>query len=445
MAGVAMLARDIGHTVSGSDANVYPPMSTLLENAGIELRQNYEERHLQPAPDLVIIGNALSRGNAAVEYVLDNRLPYSSGPQWIAEQVLVDRKVLAVSGTHGKTTTTAMLAWILKKCGLNPGFLIGGVAKDFDRSAHLGEPPHFVIEADEYDTAFFDKRSKFVHYSPHTLIINNLEFDHADIFPDLAAIQRQFHQLIRIVPANGEIILPVADGAIAEVLDLGCWTPVRTFGDSNGAAWRFRAADEDYSSFEIDSNEYGSGAVRWSLCGEFNARNATAAVAAAHHTGIDIAGACAALNRFSGVKRRLELRAEVDGVCIYDDFAHHPTAVAATIAALRTRCTRGRLIAILEPRSHTMRMGYHGEKLAAALQGADAVMVFVPPGLSWDLERAMEPLGERCATYRQIDMLIDAVSAFVQPHDHVLIMSNGGFQDLHDKLITHLRNNAQPA
>ena len=442
MAGVALLARELGHTVAGSDTNVYPPMSTLLAGAEIEICEGFATKHLQPSPDLVIVGNALSRGNPAVEYVLDNRLTYTSGPQWIAEHVLSDRWVLAVAGTHGKTTTTSMLAWILEESGNDPGFLIGGVANNFDASARLGAKPFFVIEADEYDTAFFDKRSKFVHYSPQTLLINNLEFDHADIFPDLQAIQRQFHQLIRTVPANGQIIVPANDATVSEVLDLGCWTPVHELGTGAGAAWTYRARHPDYSAFEIRSAEHGSGSVEWSLCGEFNARNALAAIACAQHAGIEITAACAALNDFTGVKRRLEFLAEVGGVRIYDDFAHHPTAIAAAIAALRERSGNGRLLAVLEPRSHTMLMGHHANRLASSLQGADNVMLFVPPDLSWDIVAAMQPLGACCTTYNEMPALLDAIAAHVKPNDHVVIMSNGAFHGLHDQLIERLHRTA---
>ena len=371
MGGLALLARELGMTVSGSDANVYPPMSDQLAAAGINVSEGYEPKHLQPEPDLVVMGNAMTRGNPSVEYVLNKGLPYVSGPQWLSQHVLQGRWVLAVSGTHGKTTTSSLLAWILEHAGMSPGFLIGGVPDNFGETARLGKTPFFVIEADEYDTAFFDKRSKFVHYLARTLVINNLEFDHADIFDDLAAIQKQFHHLIRTVPSEGLIISP-QEKAIDQVLAMGCWTPRQSLG--NESDWQATLLKNDGSEFEV-SFAGKTGTVNWSMLGQHNVNNALAAIAAAHHVGVTVAHACEALSAFAGVKRRLELRGEVDNIRVYDDFAHHPTAIATTIAGLRAKIGNKKLVAVLEPRSNTMKMGVHQDALAQSLIQADRVLL----------------------------------------------------------------------
>ena len=372
MGGVALLARELGMTVSGSDANVYPPMSDQLEAAGITLQEGYLAQHLQPAPDLVVMGNALSRGNAAVEYVLNQGLAYISGPQWLAEYVLKDRWVLAIAGTHGKTTTSSILAWILEHAGMAPGFLIGGVPDNFGETARLGKTPFFVIEADEYDTAFFDKRSKFVHYHPRTLVVNNLEFDHADIFEDLAAIQKQFHHVIRTVPSEGLIISPPDQAAIEETIEMGCWTPRQTVGIGQGEL-QATLTKTDGSEFSVSYQGQHHADVSWSLLGDHNVSNAIAAMVAAHHVGVTFEHASEALNQFKGIKRRMELVGEIDNIRLYDDFAHHPTAIATTLDGLRANIGDRRIIAILEPRSNTMKMGFHKDSLAASLQVADQV------------------------------------------------------------------------
>jgi UDP-N-acetylmuramate: L-alanyl-gamma-D-glutamyl-meso-diaminopimelate ligase len=439
MGGIAVLAREMGYTVSGSDANVYPPMSTQLEQAGIQLSQGYEPAHLDPAPDLVVIGNALSRGNAAIEYVLDRGLPYTSGPAFLADHVLKDRWVLAVAGTHGKTTTSSMLAWILEHAGLTPGFLIGGVPGNFNISARLGNAPFFVVEADEYDTAFFDKRSKFVHYRSRTVILNNLEFDHADIFPDLAAIQRQFHHLVRTVPGNGLIIAPRDDAALNEVLAQGCWTPLERFALNGTTDWTARDIAPDGRRFTVYWQDQNQGTVEWELMGLHNVHNAIAAIAAARHAGVPTAHAIAALSQFRGVKRRMEQRARINDITIYDDFAHHPTAIATTLAGLRHRVGTARIIALLEPRSNTMRMGVHSEQLAPSLAEADAVFLYNPPDLHWDVSDVAKAVGAKAQAVSDIAALVQAVAALARPGDHVLIMSNGAFGGIHDKLTEALK------
>ena len=439
MGGIAVLAREMGYTVSGSDANVYPPMSTQLEQAGIQLGQGYDPAHLEPAPDLVVIGNALSRGNEAVEYVLNRGLPYTSGPAFLADYVLKERWVLAVAGTHGKTTTSSMLVWILEYAGLRPGFLIGGIPSNFDISARLGDAPFFVVEADEYDTAFFDKRSKFVHYRPRTVILNNLEFDHADIFADLAAIQRQFHHLVRIVPGNGLIITPRDDAALNEVLAQGCWTPLERFALSGDADWTARDIAPDGGCFAVYWQEQLQGVVEWLLIGMHNVHNAVAAIAAARHAGVPSAHGIAALSQFRGVKRRMEQRATVNGIAVYDDFAHHPTAIATTLAGLRHRVGTARIIALLEPRSNTMRMGVHREQLAPSLAEADAVFLYNPADLQWDLSAVAAAVGTKAQLAKNIEELVAAVTALARPGDHVLIMSNGAFGGIHDKLMEALK------
>lgn len=437
MGGLAQLASAQGHTVTGSDAGVYPPMSDQLRAAGIDLMEGYDPAHLQPAPDLVVMGNALSRGNPAVEYVLDHNLPYTSGPQWLAEHVLNHRWVLAVAGTHGKTTTSSMLAWILDDNGFDPGFLIGGVADNFGVSARLGSSDFFVIEADEYDTAFFDKRSKFVHYRPHTLVINNLEFDHADIFADLAAIQTQFHHLVRTIPGIGQIIYPADTPSIDAVLAQGCWTPCQTLGFDVSADWQVRLINPDGSHFEI-RHQHSQAEVNWSLLGQHNVMNAVAAIAAAHHVGVQLHDAAAALNRFAGVKRRLELRGEVNGVRVYDDFAHHPTAIETTLAGLRARVQDARIFAVLEPRSNTMKMGVHADRLASSLQTADQVMLYQPADLGWSLNDVQNQLDGKAVIHRQIEDIIQAIKQQSRSGDHVLVMSNGGFGGIHQRLLDAL-------
>jgi UDP-N-acetylmuramate: L-alanyl-gamma-D-glutamyl-meso-diaminopimelate ligase len=376
MGGVALLARELGYEVTGSDVNVYPPMSTMLDTAGIAVREGYSSEHLKPAPDLVVIGNTLSRGNEAVEYVLDQQIPYLSGPQWLGENLLQGRHVAAISGTHGKTTTSSMLTWILECEGLNPGFLIGGVPFGFEGSARLGRGP-FVVEADEYDSAFFDKRSKFVHYKPQTLVVNNLEFDHADIFADLNAIQTQFHHLVRCVPSSGHIIASKGD-AIDEVLNRGCWTPVSRLDAGSSDDWSVQARDNHFGKFEISSPSGDRGAITWVLIGRHNAENALAAVAAAYDIGVSVKDACDALCRFEGVKRRLELLGTPNEIAVYDDFAHHPTAVKTTLEGLRNAAGEQRVVAVIEIRSNTMKRGTHKEELVPATQHADVVFWFEP-------------------------------------------------------------------
>ncbi|HCO00803.1 MAG TPA: UDP-N-acetylmuramate:L-alanyl-gamma-D-glutamyl-meso-diaminopimelate ligase, partial [Methylophaga sp.] len=421
-----------------SDANVYPPMSDQLAAAGIDVMQGYLPEHLQPAPDMVVMGNAMSRGNPAVEYVLNRNLPYISGPQWLAENILLNRWVLAVSGTHGKTTTSSMLAWILEYACMQPGFLIGGVPGNFGQSAAIGNTPFFVIEADEYDTAFFDKRSKFIHYHPRTLVINNLEFDHADIFADLAAIQTQFHHLIRTVPAEGLVITPHAIPAIEQTLERGCWTPRQTLNDVQ-ADWQLAETAEDGHSFTLQHNQ-NTGKVDWSLLGQHNVNNALAAIAAAHHVGVTVEHACEALNQFKGVKRRLELRGECRGIKVYDDFAHHPTAIATTLQGLRANIGQQRLIAVLEPRSNTMKMGVHEHTLAASLNAADMVILYQDPQLTWSLDNIQQQLGDGSVLLRNIDDVVEQLVNQSKSGDHIVVMSNGGFGGIHQKILDALNN-----
>ncbi len=439
MGGIAQLARAAGHRVSGSDTNVYPPMSTQLEAAGIALQEGFRPEHLQPAPDQVVVGNALSRGNPAVEYLLDQGIAYTSGPQWLAEHVLADRWVLAVAGTHGKTSTASMLAWILEYAGLKPGFLIGGVPSNFGVSARLGEMPFFVVEADEYDTAFFDKRSKFVHYRPRTAILNNLEFDHADIFPDVAAIQRQFHHLVRTIPASGLIVSNADDARLAEVLAMGCWTPVENVtATAAPAQWQARKLSADGSRFEVLCAGAVQGTVEWNQLGDHNVHNALAAMAAARHAGVPAAHAIAALAEYQGVKRRMEVRGVVRDITVYDDFAHHPTAIETTLAGLRDKVGAARILAVLEPRSNTMRLGVHRAAIAPALAKADRVWLYEPPDLGWnlsDVAAAAKPQTDVAAT---IDAVVNAVAAEARPGDHIIIMSNGGFGGIHAKLLVAL-------
>ncbi len=446
MGGLALLARDLGYRVSGADENVYPPMSTQLAESGIDVVSGYDPQQLNPTPDLVVVGNAMSRGNPVVEAVLNKGIPYTSGPQWLGEQLLAKRWVLAVSGTHGKTTTSSMLAWILDYAGMAPGFLIGGVPLNFNVSARLGDSDFFVIEADEYDTAFFDKRSKFIHYRPRTLVIGNIEFDHADIFPDLTAIETQFHHLVRCVPSEGAVICPQTE-SVDRVLARGVWTPVQRLGQaaesqtySAEAGWRYRLVNASGDHFELADPTGQTFPVAWSLLGEHNVANACAAVAAAHHMGVPVAIACEALAQFAGVKRRLELRGEPAGIRVYDDFAHHPTAIQITLEGMRASSPKGRLIAVIEPRSNTMRSGVHGERLAKATAAADEVFWYQPTGLDWSLERIVAG-GNGCArVVSDIDDLVQSVATAAQPGDAVVIMSNGGFGGFHERLLAALGN-----
>ena len=433
MGGVALLARAAGHTVTGCDANVYPPMSTQLEAEGIALTSGYEASQMALAPDVYVVGNAISRGNPLLEAILDAGAPYVSGPQWLAEQVLRDKWVLAVAGTHGKTTTASLLAWMLEDGGLNPGFLIGGVPKNFGVSARLTDSPFFVIEADEYDTAFCDKRSKFVHYRPRTAILNNLEFDHADIFADLAVIETQFHHLVRIMPASGRIVANAEAEALARVLDRGCWSELEWF--NRPGAWQAMLDDEGVASFAL--GETALGQVATPMAGSHNLSNALAAVAAARHVGVPPAASIAALGRFEGVRRRLEVRGVVGGVTVYDDFAHHPTAIELTIAGLRKHIAGGRIIAILEPRSNTMKLGVMKAQLPASLAGADAVLCY-RGGVDWDVAGALAPLGAAVQCFDDLPTLVSAAVAAAAPGDHLLVMSNGGFGGIHEKLLAAL-------
>jgi UDP-N-acetylmuramate: L-alanyl-gamma-D-glutamyl-meso-diaminopimelate ligase len=436
MGGIALLAQQAGHRVTGSDAHVYPPMSDQLEAAGIELMSGYEAEHLKPAPDMVVVGNAMMRGNPAIEYMLDAGLRYTSGPQWLAEQILSDRWVIAAAGTHGKTTTSGMIAWILEDAGLNPGFLIGGVPKNFGLSARLGDAPFFVVEADEYDTAFFDKRSKFVHYRPRTAVLNNLEFDHADIFDDLQMIQRQFHHLVRTVPGNGLLIAPADDLPLREVLEMGCWTPLETLGP--GGNWQAELLEADGSRFRVTINNEEAGVVAWQLTGDHNVRNGLAAIAAARHAGVPASVAIEALGKFENVKRRMELRGEVDGIRLYDDFAHHPTAIETTLAGLRKQVREARIIAVLEPRSNTMRMGIHADSLPASLHQADRVLVYSPASLEWDAEGVFRPLGNKADICSESETIVDLLKQEATAGDTILVMSNGGFENIHQRILDAL-------
>ena len=438
MGGIALLARARGHRVTGSDLNVYPPMSTQLEEAGIELMQGYQADHLKPAPDIVVVGNAMSRGNPAVEYMLDAGLPYTSGPQWLAEHILHDKWVLAVSGTHGKTSTSALLAWILEYAGMKPGFLIGGVPENFGVSARSGESDFFVVEADEYDTAFFDKRSKFIHYHPRTLILNNLEFDHADIFDDLEQIQKQFHFMIRTVPSNGLIISPLMDGNLHDVLDMGCWTRLEHFDVNSAAQWHAELLSADGSCFRLMLNGEDQGTVNWNLVGDHNVSNALAAISAARHAGVPVAQSIASLSEFINVKRRLELRGTVNQVSVYDDFAHHPTAIETTLQGLRNQVGDARIIAVLEPRSNTMKMGHHAKDLPGSLQAADVVMIFESGDISWDVTSIFVGMREKAKVFSSTDDIINSICNIASPGDHVLIMSNGGFENIHQRLLDQL-------
>ncbi len=434
MGGIAALAQAAGHRVTGCDANVYPPMSAQLEALGIELVQGYGAEQIALSPDVWVIGNVVTRGNPLMEAILDRGERYVSGPQWLADHMLHGRHVLAVAGTHGKTTTASMLAWILERAGRSPGFLIGGVPLDFSLSARHSVSDLFVIEADEYDTAFFDKRSKFVHYRPRTAILNNLEFDHADIFDDLAAIERQFHHFVRIVPKSGLVIANGREASIARVLAKGCWTPVEQLGVAGG--WEAGAPDAE-GGFAVAWQGEPLGRVRWSQLGEYNRMNALAAIAAARHAGVAPAAAIEALASFSGVRRRMELRGRARGVSVYDDFAHHPTAVRGTIEGLRRSVRGARILAVLEPRSNTMRQGVMKEALVESLAQADLIFVF-DANLGWDARTLLRPLGGRAHCIGELAALVSAIAAQARPGDHVLVMSNGGFGGLHDKLLERL-------
>lgn len=442
MGSLALLARDLGHTVTGSDQSVYPPMSTQLENAGITLMQGYDRSHLQPHPDLVIVGNAMKRGIDAIEYMLDAGLPYISGPQFLADHVLQGKHVLGVAGTHGKTTTTTMLAWVLDQAGLNPGFLIGGVPLGFSQSARLGGGKYFVVEADEYDSAFFDKRSKFVHYHPKTAILNNLEFDHADIFDDLAAIQKQFHHLVRTIPSTGRIIAPITETHIDEVLEMGCWTPViRTGLDTDTQAELYaELIQADGSHFKVLEQGKVIAEVQWSMTGQHSVANALATIAAAQHVGVSIVQACEALSSFGGVKRRMELLGMLRGIEVYDDFAHHPTAIETTLDGARKRLGERRLWAVIEPRSNTMRMGSHKDGLAHSARLADEVIWYQPEGLDWDLQPVVEAASNKSQVSRSLDEIIQRIVQEAGEGDAVVIMSNGGFGGLHQKLLAALQS-----
>jgi len=453
MGGIAALARELGHTVEGSDQNVYPPMSTQLEQLGIALRSGYAPAHISAGVDEVVVGNALSRGNAAVEHVLDAGMPYTSGAQWLSEHVLPGRDTLAVAGTHGKTTTTSLLAFLLETAGRDPGFLVGGVPENFGVSARLGSGREFVVEADEYDTAFFDKRSKFVHYRPTVAVLNNLEYDHADIFPDLAAIQRQFHHLVRIVPGRGRLIVNGEDAALAEVLAMGCWTPVERFGmesadgtaehaPANGRAydWSARLLAADGSGFEVRRAGALLGVVDWPLVGRHNVMNALAALAAAAAVGCDAAALLPAFSNFASAKRRLEVVGVARGVTVYDDFAHHPTAIRTTLEGLRAKVGRARVLAALEPRSNSMRLGAHADALAPSLDPADATVFLHRPSLPWDAASVVAAVRGQASTVPDVDAMIAALVAEVHHGDHVVFMSNGGFEDAPRRFLAALNS-----
>ncbi|MDH5230520.1 MAG: UDP-N-acetylmuramate:L-alanyl-gamma-D-glutamyl-meso-diaminopimelate ligase [Gammaproteobacteria bacterium] len=441
MGGVALLAREKGFKVTGCDAAVYPPMSTQLEEQGIELIQGYSNEQFSfLQPDLVVIGNAMSRGNEAVEYVLNNNLAYTSGPEFVSRYVLQDKWVLAVAGTHGKTTTSSMLAWILEAAGMKPGFLIGGVAENFSISARLGDSDFFVIEADEYDTAFFDKRSKFVHYRPRSLILNNLEFDHADIFKDLHAIQTQFHHLVRIVPQQGLIVCNSDEENLSEVLAQGCWTPVENFSQNSETDWSFNLRNPDGSSFDVLLNNKNLGSVVWPIIGLHNVSNAISAIAAARHAGVPVSESIQALSEFKTVKRRMELLGDISGIKVYDDFAHHPTAIETTLHGLRQKVGKEKIIAILEPRSNTMKLGVHKDTLAASVQHADSLLVLQSPDISWSADSAFAQAKIPVLVFQSVEDIIESVVALAKPGDHILIMSNGGFENIHQRLLQRLES-----
>jgi UDP-N-acetylmuramate: L-alanyl-gamma-D-glutamyl-meso-diaminopimelate ligase len=430
MGGIAAIAKQSGYRVTGCDANVYPPMSTQLEAQGIELIEGFGVEQLELKPDVFVIGNVVSRGNPLMEEVLNRNLPYASGPQWLADTLLRDKWGLGVAGTHGKTTTSSMLAWILEYAGLNPGFLIGGVPQNFGISARITESPFFVIEADEYDTAFFDKRSKFVHYHPRTVILNNLEFDHADIFPDLNSIETQFHHLVRTVPGNGLVVSNGREESLQRVIKRGCWTPVEMFGTNEG--WNIDANDQ------VSLNGKAQGILQWELMGEHNRMNALAALAAARHAGVPVEQGLAALGEFKNVKRRMEVRGTVNGITVYDDFAHHPTAIDTTVAGLRRKVGRARILAVLEPRSNTMKLGVMKDALPGSLKDADLTFCYAG-NLGWDARGALAPLGDKAVVKEDLNELIEAIAAAAKSGDQILVMSNGGFGGIHEKLLKRLQ------
>jgi UDP-N-acetylmuramate: L-alanyl-gamma-D-glutamyl-meso-diaminopimelate ligase len=436
MGGLAVIARAAGHAVTGCDANVYPPMSDQLRALGIELTEGWDPGQIDRNPDVFVVGNVVARGNPLMEAILDRNLAYTSGPQWLADTVLREKWVLAVAGTHGKTTTSAMLAWILDDARMRPGFLVGGIPQNFGMSARLTDSAFFVIEADEYDTAFFDKRSKFVHYRPRTVVLNNLEYDHADIFPDVAAIETQFHHLVRTIPGNGLIVANGRDASLDRVFERGLWTPVERFGSSGG--WTAGETDAQ-GRFDIFFNSAPQGRVMWNLIGEHNRMNALAAIAAARHAGVPAAAAIDALSRFENVKRRMEIRGVVHGITVYDDFAHHPTAIATTVEGLRAKVGPARILAVLEPRSNTMKLGVMKAKLPASLAGADLVYCY-GADLGWDPADALAPLGDKVRVFDQIDKLVSQLVEVARPGDHVLMMSNGGFGGIHAKLLDALHH-----
>ena len=427
MGGVAALARAAGFRVTGCDDAVYPPMSTQLRELGIEIHEGFDAAQLDPEPDCIVVGNVMSRGNEAVEAMLDLGIPHTSGPRWLADNVLRDRHVLAVAGTHGKTTGASMLAWILQDAGLAPGFLIGGIPTNFGVSASFGDSKYFVVEADEYDTAFFDKRAKFVHYGPRTLVLNNLEFDHADIYKDVDAILWQFHQLLRTVPGGGRIISNYADENLARLIEQGCWTPVETFGTAKKADWTATFKDAAERRIGVTDPEGNSGEVRWKLGGRHNLENALAAIAAARSAGVTLEQSLAAMSRFEGVKRRMERTATVADIAIYDDFAHHPTAIRRSIAAMKRRYPAQRIIIAIEPRSNTMKLGAHNDALAASLSEADLIWMFRPAGMDANFEASLAPLGDRLRLFDDYDKLVSDMSGKVLSGDQVIFMSNGGF------------------
>lgn len=438
MGSLAQLAKALGYRVTGSDVNVYPPMSTQLRAAGIEIFEGWGLEQLKPAPDMVVVGNVISRGNPVMEAILNQMLPYTSGPQWLAEHVLQGRWVMAVAGTHGKTTTASMLACMLENADMVPGFLIGGVPLNFDVSARLGDSDFFVIEADEYDSAFFDKRSKFVHYRPHTLVMNNLEYDHADIFPDLAAIERQFHHVVRTVPQHGLLVYPAKDEALKRVLAMGQWTPEHTTGE--GGLWQARNVAADGSAFDVCFDGAMVGRVCWGLTGAHNVNNALAAMAAARHVGVEPNIACEALCSFSSVKRRMERLACVKGVTVYDDFAHHPTAIKTTLEGLRAQVGDAAITAVIEPRSNTMKQGIHQQTLIDACDDASRVCWFQPAEQGWSLQALIDDRHPQHACFDSMDALLENLVKNAKPNEHIVIMSNGGFGGIHQRLIQQLNH-----
>lgn len=446
MGGIAVLAKQAGHEVSGSDANVYPPMSTQLEQQGINLSEGFLASDIPDDVDEVVIGNAMSRGNEAVEYVLNKNIRYSSGPEWLSKNVLNDRWVLAVAGTHGKTTTASMLAWMLEYADLNPGFLIGGIPANFGLSARSGKAPFFVVEADEYDTAFFDKRSKFVHYHPRTAVLNNLEFDHADIFENLDAIKKQFHHFVRTIPGDGLIVKNGEDKNIEDVLKLGCWSQTAAFHkthdkDHEKDDWSIGYASADGKNFEVQLDGKVVAEVNWSLHGSINRMNALAAIAAAQHAGVPVELSCEALKEFKGIKRRLEVRGVVNGITVYDDFAHHPTAIEETLTAMKEVKASGKVFAVLEPRSNTMRMGVHKAALSDSWQQADEICLYQPAGLDWNLADVVAQSKKPALLFSTTDEIIDHLLSRAKSGDHLLIMSNGGFEAIHQRLLDALQRN----